>query len=503
MRIKYDRFQVFDIDPIILVRKLIVKSDQNNKNKEQSVQLSMIDFYQVYMDIKLLEKELIDAEFEVFDTLTEEASSILSSIAKTEIGPKTSIVSAIKYYNDFLENKLNFLKKGKGYLSIGPKDIGDPIIIDYQETNKTGLRTFNVTFEVNKLIGGLKKFIKDYKYLQDKMHQLWESGIEYNAPSIDKQGQLFIRQVKIAQEHLGINKVNIGMRDWGMRMTAFASDDGNFCLHPFNMNYSGKAILPLYLEANGVIDIHDISLVNKLLDHSNADLQYTVSRPCVINIFDSDNTPVPLDQRKTLSETQIVIIEKIFEDLNEALIFVGKPKLKGFFGDLIIWFIKKVSYCLEEESFLRDSAIEYLEKNKEKKYVKMEDDFFLPFLLEKLSNTFGSQRVIKKPEKFKGEIDILFDSILPIELKVWKEEHIDLESTVDEKFPHIGQAATYSSIDRVGFLVILDISSPKSGIKNVENCWRILTKEFDINKQLPTKIVTLIFDCNHTAPSRL
>lgn len=288
-----------------------------------------------------------------------------------------------------------------------------------------------------------------------------------------------------------------------MRMTTFASDDGNLCLHPFNMDYRGKAILPLYLEAHGLIDIHDISLVNKLLDHSNANLQYTVNRPCVVNVFDSDNTSIPIDKRRTLSETQIVIIEKIFEDLNEALIFAGKPKLKEYFRGLVIWFIKKMAYCLEEESFLRDSAVKYLKEHKGNKYVKMEDDFFLPFLFEKLSNTFGSQRVIKKPKKFKGEIDILFGNLLPIELKVWREEHKDLESTVDEKFPHIGQAATYASIDRVGFLVILDISSPKSGIKNIENCWRILTKEFDINKQLSTKIVTLFFNCNHTAPSSL
>ena len=332
MGMKYDRFQILDIDPIILVRKLVVKSDQNNMGKERSVQLSMIDFYQAYMDINLLEKQLIDVEFEVFDSLTEEASSIFSALSGKEISPKTSTVSATRYYNNFLEHKLNFLKKGMGYLSVGSKDIGDPIINDYQETKKTGLKAFNVTFKLDKLISGLKKFIKDYNCLQNKMRQLWESGIDSNAPSINKQGQLFINQVKIAQEHLGVNKVNIGMKDWGMRMTTFASDDGNLCLHPLNMDYRDKAILPLYLEANGIIDIHDISLVNKLLDHSNANLQYTVSRPCVINIFESDNTPIPMGQRKNLTETQIVIIEKIFENLNEALIFAGKLKLKEYFG---------------------------------------------------------------------------------------------------------------------------------------------------------------------------
>ena len=143
MVIKYDRFQILDIDPIILVRKLIVKSDQNNMNKKQSVQLSLIDFYQAYMDIKLLGKELIDVEFEVFGTLTEQTSLVFSALCGTETSTKTSKVSATKYYNDFIENKLKFLKKGLGYLSVGPEDIGDPIINDYQETKKTGLRVFN------------------------------------------------------------------------------------------------------------------------------------------------------------------------------------------------------------------------------------------------------------------------------------------------------------------------------------------------------------------------
>ena len=348
MAIKYDRFQVTDIDPIILVRKLIAKAYQNNMDKEQSVELSLVDFYQVYMDIKLLEKELIDVEFDVFDTLNEELSSVMSALSKTEICPKTSIVSATQYYNNFLEKKLEFLKKGKGYLPIGKKDIGVPIINDYKAKKGNGLKIYNVTFKLEKLIDAVKKFIKDYKYLRDKMHQLWEASVDHNAPSIEKQGQLFIEQVKIAQGYLGINKVNIGLKDWGMRMTVSISDDGSLFQHPFNMNYRGKAILPLYLEAHGIIDIYDLSLTNKPLDYANANLQYNVSHPCVINVFDSDNTSIPLNQRKSLTETQIVIIEKIFEELNDALIFAGKPNVKNSFSDLIIWFIKKLSFCLEE-----------------------------------------------------------------------------------------------------------------------------------------------------------
>ena len=136
MGIKYDRLQILDIDPIILVRKLIVKSNRNNRDKEQSVQFSMIDFYQVYMDIKLLEKQLIDVEFEIFDTLTEEVSSGLSALSGTEMSPKTSTVSAIQYYNKFLEDKLNFLKKGMCYLSIDQKILVTQLLMTIRKLRK-------------------------------------------------------------------------------------------------------------------------------------------------------------------------------------------------------------------------------------------------------------------------------------------------------------------------------------------------------------------------------
>jgi len=48
----------------------------------------------------------------------------------------------------------------------------------------------------------------------------------------------------------------------------------------------------------------------------------------------------------------------------------------------------------------------------------MEDDFFLPFLYERLRDRF-SDLVSKKPERFGGNVDILFGEI-PIELKVRK-----------------------------------------------------------------------------------
>jgi len=499
---KYDRFQVADIDPIVIVRKLIAKARRDNMREEQSIKLSLIDFYPAYMTMDLLEAELSGLEFEVFDSLTEQLSSVMSSVLKTEVAPHMSTMSAIAYYNTFLEKKLEFLRKGGRYFPTTDETGNAPIITDYTITHTDGLKTFTVRFQLAMLIEAVKQFIADYDRLQGKMHQLWESAIESNAPSIIKQGQLFMEQVARMQKLLGLDKVNIGIRDWGMRITARVSDKGDIILHPFNMNYRGKAILPIYLEARGLIDIHDLSMTNRPSDYADANLQYTVSRPCIVNILGSDNTAIPLDQRKSLTETHIVIIERIFQEMNDALLFAGKPKLRHSFTELLIWFIKKVSFCLAEEKFLQKKVADYLDHHN-KSHVRLEDDVFLPAIYEMLVNSFGEPRVIKKPERYNGEIDILFDNCIPIELKAWRKKHKDIEGTSDEKFPHLGQAAEYASHDRVGFLVVLDISRPRKGVRNIENCYRVLTKEFDVNKQLPTKIVALFFDCNHGPPSRL
>jgi len=499
---KYDRFQVADIDPIILVRKLIAKARRDSMQEEQPIELSLIDFYPAYMTKDLLEAELCGLDFEVFDSLTEQFTSLMSSVAKTEIVPHTSSVSAIAYYNTFFEKKLEFLRRGGRYFPSTDGSGNTSIITDYSITHADGLESFTVRVQLGTLIQAVKQFVADYDHLHGKMHQLWESAIESNAASIIKQGQLFMGQVAQMQDLLGLDRVNIGIRDWGMRITAWATDEGDLILHPFNMTYRGKSILPICLEARGLIDIHDLSLTNKPSDYADANLQYTVSRPCVTNIFGSDNTAIPLDQRPSLTESQIVIIEKIFQAMNDALAFAGKPDLRHSFTALLIWFVKKVSFCLAEETFLQKKVADYLDHHDEGQ-VRLEDEVFLPTMYEKLVSSFGEQRVIKKPEKYNGEIDILFDNCLPVELKAWREKHKGIEETSDERFPHLGQAATYASHDRVGFMVILDISSPCTGVRNIENCYRVLSKEFDVNKQLPTKIVVLLFDCNHCPPSRL
>lgn len=496
------RFQVHDFCEFMLLRKLLAKANPQIPDNVQEIDLSLLDIYPSYLSLDLLEVELSNRVFEIFETVTEDVSFCFSFLIGEEYQPATKKKKAIDYYNEFIENNLTKLKSGIGYMSIGPECKYEPYILDYYETKESGLKKYMVSVLPSRMISGLEKFVQEYLDLKKKLSKSFESALPGNAPSLEFQGCRFLEQVKERQKFLGVNKVNMGLSDWGMRITAFEDKD-SVIPHPFTMTYTDKATLPLVLEAQGIIDIHGICLINKPLEFSEADIQYVVSYPCTINILNSENTSISTEQRKTLSESQIVIIEKIVDELNSAMIFAGKPQLKKDFIDILVWLIKKITYCIEEESFLSNRFTKYHKINYQQKYTKYEDDFFLPFLHEKLIETFGGNDVAKKPEKFKGEIDLLFRNTIPLELKVWLKNPPNLETSIDEKYPHIGQTSAYASIDRVGFLVVLDYSNNEKGLKNLENCWRVLSKEFQSNPEMPTKIVSLIFDCNHAKPSSL
>jgi hypothetical protein len=133
----------------------------------------------------------------------------------------------------------------------------------------------------------------------------------------------------------------------------------------------------------------------------------------------------------------------------------------------------------------------------------MEDDFFLPFIYERLRIKFGA-RIVKKPERFGGEIDILFDDMIPIELKVRKRKKAPLSNKdVDTTFKAASQAAAYASVSRLGIVLILDLPREKACITNIEQCCNVFMKNFSRANDLPTCIVTFIFHCHHPRPSSL
>jgi hypothetical protein len=75
---------------------------------------------------------------------------------------------------------------------------------------------------------------------------------------------------------------------------------------------------------------------------------------------------------------------------------------------------------------------------------------------------------VKKPERFRGEIDIIFDDTIPVELKVREAGDPLAEVAVDTRYPGTGQAAAYAAVNRLGIVVVLDLPTGNT----VSRTWR-------------------------------
>lgn len=489
----YKRIQFQDLFEIIIARKILIKADEENKKQVQRVKLSLIDFYQSELSLNCLEELLRNQTTDRFNTIVESVSESFSMMFNTKFEPHKEKVRLIDYYNSVLEQDIKFLKNGD--------DAGlEPCIENYTVIKDHNLYSFEIDFVFEKVSKSIVGWFDSYFGYLKKIESLLKAGIKGSAPTFRKQSEFFLQKIIELQKAMGANKVNIGISDWKLRLSVLYNENIDL-LHAFNLTYKDKALIPIYLEMNGLIDVIDFSIVSSALYPEQIDLQYSISKPSIKNLFEVDTEFIDKSTRKNLAETQLVILDKTFDELRDSFIFEKRRKITEELPNLLIWLVKRIQFCLEEEGYLRNKAVEWYNQNKNNKYMKMEDDFFLPFIYEKLVDKFGNNNIIKKPEKYKGEIDLLYKNLVPIELKVWIDKNIKLEYSVDEKFPNSSQAAAYASENRVGILLVLDLSFRSEGITNLENCWKVVTKSFEINEELPTKIIVPIFHCSYLSPS--
>jgi len=492
--LNYRRYQFDDIYEIIIARKIITKATSKDRHILQTVELNLLDLYQGWTSLDSLIEELNGETFDTFDTIAETVSKALSQLCGTVVEPRTRAVPLTKYYNDTLDRNLRFLRDGDN-------DMLKPSIRAFTTDTSLPIHTYRVEFTIAGILDSIAQWLESYFAILSTVESSLKGAVIGSWPTFVKQSELFLAQVKEIKEQTGSGTVRIALTQWPLRLAVNYTPEVALLLHPMNADYRDKALIPLYLEMNGIIDINDFSLKSLPRDPAQIDIQWVVTKPCLQNLFDHDSLFLASDVLRTLSESQKVIIDRVYGELHDALVFDGKPQLRDSLRDLLPWLLTKTAFCLEESSYLRDKALDYLQKHKGVAYVKAEDGFFLPFIYEKMVDHFGTSRVMKKPEKFKGEIDLLFDGHIPIELKVWKKGGDLLEKSVDETFPHAGQAAAYAAETRVAFLLLLDVSKPDSEITNLENCWKVITKGFVINKGLATKVVAGIFYCNYPSPS--
>ena len=262
-----------------------------------------------------------------------------------------------------------------------------------------------------------------------------------------------------------------------------------------------KVLLPLFLETNGLLDVITIGIESDPLTPFDVVLRYFVSRPASRNIFGAWHQGLNPQERANLNEAELRVFDRLHSALSENLVFGGKPKLERSYAELVQWVIRKVKYRLEEPSFLREPALAWLADNAHAERLEMEDKFFLPAIYERLRTEFGS-RVVKKPERFGGEIDILFDDMIPIELKVRRGKTQPLaDDEVDERFKPSGQAAAYAAVSRLSMVLVLDLPEKEGCLTNLESCAKITARRFPDSEDFPTCIVVFIFHCHHPRPS--
>lgn len=260
-----------------------------------------------------------------------------------------------------------------------------------------------------------------------------------------------------------------------------------------------KVLLPFLLEMKGELDIDQVKIVTPLDKIDGIDLQFSVRRPAVRNVYGATYCALQPGTRSRMSPVEVDAYEEITHALQRNLCFLKRRDLEGQFAELAPWIIQKVVYSLEEPSYLADPARRWLADNGSEKYQAMEDKFFLPFLYEKLRERFGA-KVSMKPARFGGNVDILFGDI-PIELKVRKDQRDALvETVVDEKYKPSGQAAAYAAVTRLGCVLVLDIPTSAPQLTNISACIKMVTRHFP-EAPYPTSVPVFIFHCNSPKPS--
>jgi hypothetical protein len=322
-------------------------------------------------------------------------------------------------------------------------------------------------------------------------------------PRIDVNKQIDLVRQYISQrtELTGERELTFDLSQIPFRHLVSFDDSGFTMPTPGTSGPHDKVAVPMFLEINGDCDIINLSISSDPLDVNNVEVRYSIRKPASANVYHIATHGLSPSIRATLNEHQLAAYHRIHSELSKHFVFGGKPKLESSFGELASWLLRKITFCLEEPSFLKNKAVQWLNDHASDSYRQFEDNFFLPEIYERLREVFD-QRVEKKPERFRGEVDIQFDQTLPVELKVREGERQSMaDAAVNAKFPGAGQAATYASISRLGFVLILDLPSDAEEVVNLDKCIKVVTREFEPDDPFPTCIVVFVFHCHHPRPS--
>ena len=497
---EHHKLRFTDLGETFFGRLILAKCPDPHATTAVTVQLSLCDLFRRRSEEELTTM-LEDVTFSDAPRSMEVVADVIGALSGTNLQPHRTKRPALVYYQDHIASRLEWLKSG---------DQGDNRLpcIDAFVTRMPGrLVIFDITIRPATLCERLGEYIPAELELSAKLVQTLLSAKRRPVdpgPRIDyrKQVELLISYLDNRQALSGETAFSFLSSQIPFRWALHHLGDLNVTMPAIGTSaVEDKILLPLFLEVNGFLDITDLDLESDPLMPDDVVVRYSVRRPATRNVFGASNAGLSAATRSQLNETELELYHRLHRSVREGLVFGGKPKLEMSFGTLCAWLIRKASYCLEEPTFLGQPARDWLKQQEDRKTLRMEDQFFLPAVYERLRSDFGS-RVVKKPEQFGGEIDLLFDDTIPIELKVRRGRREPLDpADVDERFRPGGQAAVYAAVSRLGVVVVLDLPDNDTQVVSLENCATVIERQFPEAAEYPTCIVLIVFRCYARTPS--
>ncbi|MDO8050078.1 hypothetical protein O3301_16530 [Janthinobacterium sp. SUN211] len=400
----------------------------------------------------------------------------------------------------------NKLSRVLGYLRDGDSCGTQPAIESFEQEGEDdfGVPIFRVTVYRQKFLDALKANVISMVGFQEEAHSRLSSFAELSQPAvaIDKQLDFLRSYLDKRKGVTGETAFSFMLRDVNFRriVQQIQGAGGQGIMPtPLSSNADIKALLPFVLAMKGELDIDQVKITSPVQQIDSIEIQFSIRRPAVRNVLGATYCALTPEQRLRMSEAEIKVYEDMVRQLQASLCFAGKPTLEKEFALFASWAVRQVAYCLEEPSFLKTPALNWLKLQDDVGYKRLEDDFFLPFLYDRLREKFGSM-VSKKPERFGGNVDILFGQV-PVELKARRGVKKALVDTlIDEKYKPTGQAAAYAALTGLGCVLVLDIPTAAPSVTNLTACVKVVVRRFS-EAQQPTSVVVFIFQCDTPRPS--
>ncbi len=412
-----------DLDELFFARLLLARVEDPKGEPPRTVEFNLGHVFPQFGTPAEAEAAA-RVDFDYSDRMTEEFVDALGASLPAGAQAKTTRREALEYYTDVIRTRLEFLRDGDS--------VGLPSSIDRFEEPVPG--RFAATFSPRKLRSFLQQHLRTRLSLRsdfvNKIQKRLPGG--NMSPRVDYRKLLDLLQAFLdaRQAHTGEQEFSLTSAEIPFRHSISVFSDGAAMPALGSCGPAERVLLPLYLELCGLLDIQELWLSSSPVSPFDLETRYLIRRPCHHNIYDTASRGLSAEVRQQLSEIQLSIYDRVHADLQKRYVFLGRPNLEASFAELAAWLIRKVTFTLEEPAFLGKPASRWLKANADRAYSQIEDQFFLPFLYERLTDVFP-RRVSKKPDRFGGEVDLLFDNI-PLELKVRKGVPKALSECIDQ-----------------------------------------------------------------------